>query len=871
MSHSRRWFLAARLFFAVVFFAGLICVGWVSGQAPPKKPPQRTEDEDEGPRPAKVVPVEEEKTPGSDTAETPDADLVVAQKKKGLHPAVRELFKELADPHDEFHFQNRVDRVQPIPEYVGTEVKNFKGSFHLIPLDPKDKPYNPSTASVLSVQHYESIAFQGVQAFLDKHFERLRTEDKQYLSRRDQLVAAEQALAWVVRNHQSLRTTGKRKGDAWDALDADLKKFLLDVRVKQLEENAEASAWGAAFALTRRLVDTYTSPDDCAKIAQPLEDILRRALANSDVSDPRLRETRRRLRQIVERHPDNPIVRPIRDSLKGQAQMLLDEAKRLGKDPKVTRRALDFVEQAQEIFPELPGLREYRINLKTTHPVLRVGVRDLPRFLSPALATTDDELRATELLFEGLVKLSPDASGALRYHAGLAEGRPRVVAMGRQFQLPRGVVWSDGKTALEAADVRYTLRLLANTPLVDQLLDEKVGGGANPYQVTLSLKQGFLDSLAPMTFKIVPRDQRPNAPQFAQKPITTGPFVFIPEHEKDSGRDYLLFMANPVYGTRPGKSGLPHIQEVRFYATNDPVKEINTGKLHLVLDLTPEQAAELRKGGKAQVMVSKPPTPANRRVWFLALNHRRPALANGDVRRALVHAIQREKLLDDFFRGPMGRDIHKAINGPFPAGSWPCSPRLAKTKGANPTLDPYDLDKAKVYASQARIRDLTNGKPLSLKYPEGDPVLDKVMAALAEQVKTATGLELTLEKCDLRKLREDVEVTTSFDLAYYHYDYPDETYWLWPLLGPGRSGDNYLGFKNGDVETAMRDAMGHRDMARVQLYMHVLHDVVAREAPIVPLWQLDPLIAWTPIVQPAPFDPLLVFTDAEQWHVEATD
>jgi ABC-type transport system substrate-binding protein len=878
MPHLPRCLHATRLFrlcLAGGFLAGLIGLGWVSAQAPPKKPP-RTEDEDDS-KPGKVY-RPDDKGPGAEAGDSQEVDLVVALRQPGLPAAVKSLFGKLAIPHDEFHFQSRVDDVQPIPDYVGNEVKNFRGSFHLIPLDPKSKPYNPSTASVLSVDHYEGIALREVRAFLDRHYERLRTEDKEYLSRRDQLRRAEQALAYVVRNHQALHSTHKRVGDAWDTVVSNLRKFLLDVRVWQLEDMAEANDWDAAFALTSKLVDTYSTPEECARIAQPLEDILKKALISSDPGDARLRESRRRLRRILEGHADSAIVRPIRDSLRGQAQALLDEAKRLGKDPKTTRRALDLLEQAQEVFPELPGLREYRISLKQTHPILRVGVREFPHFFSPALATTDDELRATELLFEGLVKLSPDASGALRYHSGLAEGRPRVVAMGRQFQLPRGIMWSDGKTVLEAADIRYTLRQLAEgvslggpPAWADQLLEEKVGGGSDPYQVTISLRQGFLDSQAPMTFKIVPRDQRPTAPEFAQKPVSSGPFIFMPEHEKDAGRDFLLFVANPVYGTRPGKSGLPHMQEVRFYVTTDPVKDLSNGTLHMALGLTAEQAAELRKGGKVKVQLPKPETPANRRVWFLAMNHRRPALANSDLRRALVHCINREKVLDDCFRGPLGRDVHKAINGPFPAGSWPCSPRLAKGKGPGVTVDPYDPDKAKAFVAQAHVADLVRGKSLSLKYPEGDPAVEKAMAALKEQVKAATGIDLELVKCDLKKLREDVEVTTSFDLAYYHYDYPDETYWLWPLLGPSRSGDNYLGFKNGDVETAMRDAMGHRDFARVQAYMHALHEVVAREAPIVPLWQLDPLIAWTSTVTPPPFDPLLVFTDSEVWRVEATD
>ena len=38
---------------------------------------------------------------------------------------------------------------------------------------------------------------------------------------------------------------------------------------------------------------------------------------------------------------------------------------------------------------------------------LRVGVRSLPKFLSPGWAVTDSERRAVELMFEGLMKVEP--------------------------------------------------------------------------------------------------------------------------------------------------------------------------------------------------------------------------------------------------------------------------------------------------------------------------------------------------------------------------------------------------------------------------------------------------------------------------------
>jgi peptide/nickel transport system substrate-binding protein len=591
--------------------------------------------------------------------------------------------------------------------------------------------------------------------------------------------------------------------------------------------------------------------------------LLKKALDGVAYNDERLREARQRLRQLAAQFPGNQIIAPINDSLREQAKALYEEARRLGKDKKTLQQAQDYLKQAEETWPELPGLRAYRIELSQSHPVLRVGVRELPRYLSPERACTDVELRAMELLFEGVVKLSPDESGALRYRAGLAEGRPGIVPLGRRFTLPRNARWSNDKE-LNAADVRTALRHWLEKPAgswsagPDVLSAGEVGN--DPYRVTLTLRQGYIDPLSLMTFKIVPEVPKGEAEHFALEPVGSGPFVYKKGRSDDEGREFAAFVANPYYGTRAGKLGLPRIQEIRFYRSADPAKDFDQGKIDLALDLTAEQAAALKK--RTDTTVPLRTGVPNRRVYFLALNLRRPALANADLRKALSLAIHREKLLDEHFRGALGKEVHKTLNGPYPAGSWACSPRV---KGRGDGADPYDPDLAKALLNNhPEARKGLGPVPLKLKYPEGDPALAKALGALRDQVRTHTGVEIQLEPRDPRELKADVELTQSFDLAYVHYDFPDETYSLAPLLGPG----NVFDFKDPEVETILPEMKGHREFAKVQRGAQQLHDVVAREVPLVPLWQLDPLLAWHKTVRPVPLDPLLVFTDIDQWKLE---
>jgi peptide/nickel transport system substrate-binding protein len=898
--------LRVRLLLGALVLGLLAPAGWMAAQdsAPPEKTPSKQapprkdrppeQEDDAPPKNPKVIRVDDDSTnkPAEGAAaDTPEVDLLLASRQAS-HPAVRAMFRQLAVPHDLVTFRalpgvgqpERHERVQPLPDYIGDAVQDYKEVLTLVPLDSEGQPQkasHPTLTSIKTIEPYEKVVLATVRKFLGEHFERLPKDDAKHLSRQDQLVAAEQALAWALRFHQSARTREQRRGDAWEPVEAELRNYLLEVRIAQLNDLAEAKNWDAAFALTKRLAQTYTTAQEQAAIAQPLTDLLKKALTGADPTEDRLRQARRRLRQIEEQFPGSKVVEPITDNLKQQAQMLLDEAKKQGPDVAGRSRALDLVKQAEETWPELPGLRAYRIDLTQTHPVLQVVVRQLPDSLSPATAVTDTDRRAVELLFESLVKCSPDAAGLMRYHPALAEGPPRVVPLGREFRLPRNATWSDGRP-LTAADVRYSVRLLSGPdkdkvtlgvpPAWSELLDDRVAVGGDAFQVTLRLRQGVLDPLALATFKIVPDKAPVDKESFYHNPVSSGPFLYRGRHVV-AGRNYAQFVANPNYGVRPGNAGLPHIQEVRLFQGNDPTTDLDSGGPWMALDLTPKEAAALKNRPSRYNLLLPGPQAVNRRIYFLAVNHRRPALADPEVRRALSHAINREEILDKTFRAdpdkpgrlPLGREIHKALNGPFPAGSWACSPNLkGHTQGS---LDPFDPELAQSLSKEPAFREAVADKQLTLIYPEGDKILADAMADLRKQVEKNTGLFLKLLPRSPQDLREAVEETNSYDLAYYSYDFPDQTYWLWPLLG--RGGNNWFGFNKQAIDAAMREAMGFRDFAQVREKMHLLHEVLAREVPLVPLWQLDPLMAWTKQVHPTPFDPLPVFTDIERWKLEA--
>ncbi len=165
---------------------------------------------------------------------------------------------------------------------------------------------------------------------------------------------------------------------------------------------------------------------------------------------------------------------------------------------------------------------------------------------------------------------------------------------------------------------------------------------------------------------------------------------------------------------------------------------------------------------------------------------------------------------------------------------------------------------------------------LTLKYPEGDDALRDAMNALALNVeavlKSKHPVRIRPEAVEARKLQNDLE-KSDFQLAYCHYDFPDDTFWLGPLFAPkklpsGRDTENIFGYQSDVLTGFLQKSIDYREFAEVQKFTRAIHNVLKSETPVIPLWQLDPLNAISTQVEAPAFDPLHVFTDVERWHLK---
>lgn len=736
--------------------------------------------------------------------------------------------------------------------------------------------------------------------------------------------AVETALASALRFHLAQRDRPLQGTNRWAELQTEIENQLREARRRLLRAMVSSAnrleEWTEAIRFGDRVALNYGSDrsmlDEVARLRTRFAGWTLLQLNDSKMSGRNYALVRQQLDWLEEHYLQPPAPEPLtlvgdgllqagrplllvyRPEAKALVQLLKDKAAVLfaaaKAAPKDDKKALHQLEDAMLLWPRLPGLYDELLKRKGAYAILNVGVRQLPEFMAPPLACTAIELQVVELLFESLLQCRPGEKGRLTYVAQLA-GNPAMSGdMVRSFVLAPQARWSDGARVLPA-DVQRTFQMLTNPGLpalparVAELGDqvELLRTEDDLLRVDFRQRKGLLDPAAPFAFKVLPHRLETDAAaleKFARAPVGSGPFVYqgmVKEH----GRTYVVFKANPLYYGRPGRP-LPQIREVRLFVCKNPAADFadKTAPMHLMLDLPEADVSAVITAGVKDVRTLQP-----RRVYFIAVNSADRLLADADLRRALAHGIDRKRLLDEHFRGgkrlplgpagllpagslahmamvqPISKD-HQPLNGPFPSGSW----AVCTDGRVPPPGEMYSPVRARKFLADAKQQAVR----LQLKYPKDDARVAAVCKAMAEQwaeLGEGAGCPITVELVPLTpvQLRADL-LSGDYQLAYWHHDYPNDTYSLWPLLDP-REDDrkkvaNYLGYGNdGTLTSLLVKTASYCEFGEVKKLTHDLHDHVYRTMPLIPLWQLDMHLAFHPSLAAPEVDPLRVFSNIEEW------
>lgn len=332
-----------------------------------------------------------------------------------------------------------------------------------------------------------------------------------------------------------------------------------------------------------------------------------------------------------------------------------------------------------------------------------------PAGLDPLLQTGLVEAGVYSNIFDPL--LTHDGDGNLQ--PALAESYRPLDQRSWEFKLRRGVRFHNGEP-FDAASVRATIeRMLdpASKSVIRAQLDaiERVET-PDAQTAVVATREPFAPLLAELTglMMLPPRALAEQGQDgLGRQPIGTGPFRFV-----EWVRDERLVLEGDERHWR----GAPSIRRLEFRPRPDSgarIAELRAGQVDLATNVPVDVLPTLQREGFR--VAERPGVQA----LYLRLNARKPPLDDVRVRRAIVRAVDVERLIGAIYGGHARR-----INGPFP-------PEVFGYDPAAP-LQPYDPEQARVLLRQA---GLAQGFSLSLETPRGRyPGDDQVPLVIAEQL-----------------------------------------------------------------------------------------------------------------------------------------
>lgn len=414
-------------------------------------------------------------------------------------------------------------------------------------------------------------------------------------------------------------------------------------------------------------------------------------------------------------------------------------------------------------------------------------------------------------------------------HEPSADGRTYT------FRLKQGVKFHNGAD-FTSADVKYTYDWIkdpanASTRLASLELVESVEA-PDPTTVVVKLSAAdvtFMVNVATQMIYPAAYHRETGEEAFAGKPVGTGPFTvkeWIPAQRT-------LLAANEQYFR-----GRPNFDEVRIDIVPEAggrMAALETAQAdNSIWSLNAEDNTILEESGNFTIY-----KVLNNAVNHFVLNNGHPFLSDVNVRKALLHATDRQAFIDDVFQG-------QAV----PATSN-LSPNVEKFYNPNvPTYD-YNPDTAKQLLDGAGWVAGSDGirakggqrAAFTLMVVQGDSQR-RPEAELAQQWYKEIGIDMQLQEAPVSEILSGM-VAGTYDAALFNWVYgggsgePDARETL-----STNGANNFSNFTNPEMdELLLRGIQEQDEAARVQIYNRV-QEIVAENVPFLFFLHLQGYSFW---------------------------
>ena len=438
--------------------------------------------------------------------------------------------------------------------------------------------------------------------------------------------------------------------------------------------------------------------------------------------------------------------------------------------------------------------------------IVRIGWAGSPDNLNPGMGILTESYTIYGLVYDTMYNLNLDGSFTLSIADSVVRSDDGLVYT---FKIKDGIKWHDGKP-LTAEDVAFTYNLYKDTPEYPYLNGYYTtyfsAVEAKGNEVILTLTEAIPNIESQLVFLyILPKHvwEGVNKLEYENfEMIGSGPFKMA-EYAQN---EFVRLTANKEHFSRP-----PKIDEVVFQTFENQdalVQGIKTGQLDLITEMPNTSVESLKTTENVEVVIGAPFSPGVTDIIFNQLDPENcptdaggictghPALRDRDVRLAMAHATDKQKLIDLILLG-LGTPGLTLI--PDGLGVW-----------YNNTLKDYEYDVAaanKILDDAGykdtdgdKIREMPDGsRPLTfrLNWPS-DSITSPRTAELLSEMWGEIGITLEMQSVDPDALTAQCCPAFDFDIMIWGWGSdPDPSALLYVYTSEGiPTGSSETGYSN---------------------------------------------------------------------------
>lgn len=408
--------------------------------------------------------------------------------------------------------------------------------------------------------------------------------------------------------------------------------------------------------------------------------------------------------------------------------------------------------------------------------VVRIGWAGSPDTLNPGMAILTEAYTIFELVYDSMYELNLDGSFTLSLAESVTNSDDGLVWT---YKIRDGIKWHDGEP-LTAEDIAFTYNLYKDTPEYPYL-----NGYYTPYfdtivatennEVVLTLTEAIPNIESQLVFLyVLPKHIWEGVDKLEYENfemVGSGPFKMAEYVQSE----FVRLTANKEHFLTP-----PKVDEVVFQTFENQdalVQSLKTGQVDMITEMPNTAAESLKAEENVQLVVGSPLAPGVTDIIFnqtdpencptdeggLCTGH--PALRDREVRLAMAHATDKQKLIDVVLLGLGNPGLTLIPDG---LGVW-----------YNDSLQDYTFDVAKAnqilddagYADtdDDGVREMPDGsQPLvfRLNWPSDSTVAPR-MAELLSEMWAEIGVELEPQAVDPDALTAQCCPAFDFDIMIW--------------------------------------------------------------------------------------------------------